>query len=88
MSVSVRLTGVLVMEDEKGLDEKLLAVPIADLRFDGIQDIGDLQPHRLLEIENFLVVYKDLESGKETKIEGWKGVDEAGALVDRYRQRA
>lgn len=43
--VFVRLIGVLVMEDEKGLDEKLLAVPVADPRFNGIRDIKDLQPH-------------------------------------------
>jgi inorganic pyrophosphatase len=85
--VFVRLIGVLVMEDEKGLDEKLLAVPIADPRFNGIRDIKDLQPHWLLEIENFFVVYKDLESGKETKIEGWKGASEAMALVEQYRQK-
>jgi inorganic pyrophosphatase len=84
--VSVRLIGVLVMEDEKGLDEKLLAVPIADPRFDGIRDIEDLQPHWLLEIENFFVVYKNLESGKETRIEGWKKAAAAWELVDRYKQ--
>lgn len=85
--VSVRLIGVLVMEDEKGLDEKLLAVPVADPRFDGIRDISDLQPHWLLEIENFFVVYKNLESGKETRIEGWKDAAAAWSLVDGYRQR-
>lgn len=85
--VSVRLIGVLVMEDEKGLDEKLLAVPIADPRFDGIRDINDLQPHWLLEIENFFVVYKNLESGKETRIEGWKKAAAAWDLVQRYRRK-
>jgi inorganic pyrophosphatase len=84
--VFVRLIGVLVMEDEKGLDEKLLAVPVADPRFNGIRDIKDLQPHWLLEIENFFVVYKNLEGGKETRIEGWKGAAEARALVEKYRQ--
>ncbi len=84
--VFVRLIGVLLMEDEKGLDEKLLAVPVADPRFSGILDIKDLQPHWLLEIENFFVVYKDLESGKETRIEGWKSAAEAMALLEKYRQ--
>jgi inorganic pyrophosphatase len=83
--VFVRLIGVLVMEDEKGLDEKLLAVPVADPRFSGILGIEDLQPHWLLEIENFFLFYKNLESGKETKIEGWKNAAEATALVEKYR---
>ncbi|HAR96829.1 MAG TPA: inorganic pyrophosphatase, partial [Deltaproteobacteria bacterium] len=43
-------------------------------------------PHWLLEIENFFVVYKDLESGKETRIEGWKSAAEAMALLEKYRQ--
>lgn len=85
--VAVRLIGVLVMEDEKGLDEKLLAVPVADPRFNGIVDIHDLQPHWLLEIENFFFAYKNLESGKVTKIEGWKNAAEAKALVEKYWQK-
>lgn len=83
--VVVRLIGALLMRDEKGLDEKLVAVPVADPRFDGISDIDDLQPHWLLEIENFFVTYKNLESGKETRIEGWEKAAEAGALLERYR---
>jgi inorganic pyrophosphatase len=83
--MKVRLIGALLMRDEKGLDEKLIAVPIADPRFDGILDIGDLQPHWLLEIENFFMTYKNLEGDKETKVEGWKKAAEAGALLKKYR---
>lgn len=83
--VAVRLIGALLMEDEKGLDEKFIAVPIADPRFDGISDINDLQPHLLLEIENFFMTYKDLESGKETKIGGWKKAADVGMLLKKYQ---
>ena len=83
--VVVRLIGVLLMKDEKGLDEKFIGVPIADPRFDGISDINDLQPHLLLEIENFFVTYKDLERGKETKVEGWKKAADVGRLLKKYR---
>lgn len=83
--VKVRLIGALLMRDEKGLDEKLVAVPIADPRFDGILDIGDLQPHWLLEIENFFMTYKNLEGDKETRVEGWKRAEEAGSLLEKYR---
>lgn len=86
--VIVRLIGALLMKDEKGLDEKLIAVPIADPRFDGISDINDLQPHWLLEIENFFVTYKKLESGKETKVEGWKRAADVGKLLKKYRDEA
>ena len=84
--VAVRVIGLLSMIDEKGADEKLLAVPVADPRFDGITDIGDLQPHWLLEIENFFRTYKDLERGKETKMGGWKEAAVAGALLSRSRK--
>jgi starch synthase len=82
--VRARPVGVLVMRDEKGIDEKILAVPIADPRFDGMEDLKDLQGHWLLEIENFFATYKTLEC-KETQMEGWKGAEEARAVLKKYR---
>jgi inorganic pyrophosphatase len=81
--VQIRPIGVLLMRDEKGTDEKVLAVPVADPRFKGIDDISGLQKHWLLEIENFFHTYKMLE-GKESRVEGWKGSSEAKALVKKY----
>ena len=62
----VRPIGVLLMRDEKGLDEKILAVPLADPRFDGIQELAEIHGHWLAEIRNFFATYKMLE-GKETR---------------------
>ena len=81
--LKVRPIGVLTMRDEKGLDEKILGVPVADPRFDGIKSIDQLQKHWLAEIENFFVTYKILE-GKETRIEAWKGVKDAKAVLRKY----
>lgn len=81
--VRVRPIGVLLMRDEKGIDEKILGVPVADPRFEGICDIGDLQKHWLVEIENFFDTYKLLE-GKETVVEGWQDAREARAVLERY----
>jgi len=81
--VRIRPIGILLMRDEKGIDEKILGVPVADPRFDGIQEIGDLQQHWLVEIENFFDTYKLLE-GKETQVEGWRGAEEARAVLERY----
>ena len=83
--VRIRPIGILVMRDEKGIDEKLLAVPLADPRFSGIQDISELQKHWLTEIENFFDTYKMLED-KETQVEGWKGADEARAILAKYTE--
>jgi len=81
--VKVRPIGVLLMRDEQGVDEKILGVPVADPRFDGIQDISQLQQHWLAEIENFFNTYKVLE-GKETHVEDWRGSGEAKEVLRRY----
>jgi inorganic pyrophosphatase len=81
--VTIRPIGVLLMRDDKGIDEKLLGVPVADPRFDGINDIADLQPHWLREIENFFDTYKMLEH-KETIVEGWRGAEAARAVLQKY----
>lgn len=82
--VKVRPIGILRMVDEKGTDEKILGVPVADPRFDGIEDISDLQSHWLAEIENFFATYKMLE-GKETMVKGWGGIKEARKVLKKYR---
>ena len=81
-----RVIGVLLMSDDKGKDEKLLAVPVDDPRFNHIQRLSDFPPHILREIEHFFEVYKDLEN-KETKIEGWKDEEFAKKLYHECVQR-
>ncbi len=81
--VQIRPIGVLLMRDEKGVDEKILGVPVADPRFDGIEDISQVQKHWLIEIENFFNTYKVLEE-KETNVEAWKGSKLAIAVLRKY----
>lgn len=80
--VEARPIGVLEMEDEKGKDEKILAVSVHDPRYNTVRQLEDLVPHRLLEIEHFFAVYKTLED-KKTTILGWKGTQEAKDLISR-----
>jgi inorganic pyrophosphatase len=84
--VKVRPIGVLIMRDEQGVDEKILSVPVADPRFDGIKDIRQLQKHWLVEIENFFNTYKVLE-GKQTHVKAWKGAKRARAVLRKYGLR-
>ncbi|KFZ39585.1 MULTISPECIES: inorganic diphosphatase [Thermoactinomyces] len=84
--ISSRVIGVLLMSDDKGPDEKLLAVPVDDPRFDKVNSLEDVAPHVLKEIEHFFQVYKDLEN-KETKIEGWKDADFAAQLYEECQKR-
>ena len=89
--VKVRPIGVLIMEDEKGEDPKILSVPINDPRFDGIHDIKDVHPHNLKEIKEFFEVYKRLEPHKWTKFKAWKNAVEAKKIIepaiDLYRKK-
>ena len=85
VSVNVRAVGVLPMEDDGGMDEKILCVPAGDKRWDHIQDIDDVPQQVKNEIEHFFKHYKDLEPGKWVKLDGWR--DKAAAekvLAESY----
>jgi inorganic pyrophosphatase len=81
VAVDVRPIGVLVMSDDKGQDEKILAVAKDDPRFKHINDLEDVPQHIRDEIAFFFETYKVLEK-KETKIDGWKGAQEAKRLIE------
>jgi inorganic pyrophosphatase len=88
--MSVRPVGVLLMEDEAGGDEKIIAVPSAKLtqRYDKIKNYSDLPDITVQQIQHFFEHYKDLEPGKWVRIAGWSGPDDAKeeivASVRRY----
>ena len=88
--MSCRVVGVLVMEDEAGGDEKLLAVPSAKLtqRYAHVNNYSDLPSITIQQIEHFFAHYKDLEPNKWVKIVRWGDADEARALVLEGIQRA
>src|ERR1700753_3400960 len=81
--MSVRPVGVLLMEDNAGMDEKIVAVPSSHIsqRFDGVTNYSDLPEITLKQIEHFFAHYKDLEPGKWVKIIGWGDAAEAKKLI-------
>ena len=81
--ISVRPVGVLLMEDNAGTDEKIVAVPSAHLsaRFDSIANYTDLPDITVQQIEHFFAHYKDLEPGKWVKILRWGDAAEAKKLI-------
>jgi inorganic pyrophosphatase len=83
--IMARPIGVLDMRDERGQDQKILAVPIGDPRFDDIQDLSDIGQHWLLEIENFFKTYKALEP-KWTEVVGWEDAAAALRVIQRARK--
>jgi inorganic pyrophosphatase len=85
--ITVRPIGVLKMEDEKGMDEKILAVPITKLTpyYQHVNGCSDLPPIQLQQIEHFFTHYKDLEEGKWVKILGWDTKDTAVNIIQKSR---
>jgi inorganic pyrophosphatase len=79
----VRVIGALIIEDENGIDPKILSVLANDARFEGYKDIFDIHKHELKEIEEFFETYKRLEPHKWTKTKGWKNATEAMEIVDQ-----
>lgn len=81
--IAVRPIGVMVMEDDGGKDEKIIAVPVPKLtrRYDKIENYTDLPEITLKQIEHFFEHYKDLEAGKWVKVKGWEGPEAAKAEV-------
>jgi len=81
--INARPIGVLVMEDNAGQDEKILAVPSHKLtkRYDNVHSHSDLPSITLQQIEHFFEHYKDLEPGKWVKLGDWRGPDDARALI-------
>ena len=81
--LGVRPVGVLMMEDEAGQDEKILAVPCARLTkyYDNISDYKDLPAVMLERISHFFEQYKALEPNKWVKVVGWQGQKKAEKLI-------
>src|SRR6478609_4240001 len=81
--MSVRPVGVLLMEDEAGGDEKIIAVPSSKLtqRYDKVKDFSDLPDITLQQIQHFFEHYKDLEPGKWVKVLRWGDANDAHKLI-------
>jgi inorganic pyrophosphatase len=88
--MSCRIVGVLLMNDEAGGDEKLLAVPSTKLtrRYDSVRNYTDLPPITLQQIEHFFQHYKDLEPGKWVKVLRWGDAAEAHQILAEAIARA
>ncbi len=81
--VRCRPIGALLMEDEQGGDEKIIAVPVDALHpfYTNVKSYQDLPPILCEQIAHFFQHYKDLEPGKWVKIVRWAGPEEAAALI-------
>jgi inorganic pyrophosphatase len=92
---TARPIGVLDMADRKGDDQKILAVPVGDPRFDEMKDLKDLPEHWKREITTFFGTYRLLDRANP-EIRGWRGQQTAWRIIkearaaydDRHNQRS
>lgn len=88
--VEARPIGLFHLVDRGAKDEKVIAVPVGDPYSTGLDDLGDIPPHTLREIEHFFQVYKDLE-GTRTESHGFEGAAAAREAIVRateaYRRK-
>ncbi|MGB3389291.1 MAG: inorganic diphosphatase [Pseudaminobacter sp.] len=88
--INVRPIGVLIMEDNAGQDEKIIAVPSNDItrRYEKIFNYTDLPQITLEQVTHFFEHYKDLEPGKWVKIGGWHDAARAKEMILEAIERA
>lgn len=83
--INCKPIGVLMMKDEAGMDEKLIAVPSSRVsaRFEKVNELTDMPEITLRQISHFFERYKDLEEGKWVEVERWGDAAEARALIEK-----
>jgi len=81
--INVRPIGALMMEDDSGKDEKIIAVPSSHLtkRYEGIDNFSDLPDITLHQIQHFFEHYKDLEPSKWVNVGGWRDAGDARQMI-------
>ena len=84
--MEVKPIGVFHMADEKGPDEKIICVPVSDPIWNKLNDLDEVNPHLVKEIEHFFQVYKDLEH-KKVDVEGWGDAAEARTIINECVDR-
>ena len=83
--VRVRPVAIMSMIDSGDSDDKIIAVPVDDPRFATIQDLSDINPHTVKEIEHYYSTYKKIQN-KEVTVSGFKGKKEAQDAFERGRK--
>jgi inorganic pyrophosphatase len=84
--IPVKPLGMFMMSDEKGIDDKIICVPLHDPYWNHNEVLDDLPLLLRQEIEQFFSIYKNLE-GKSVVIEGWRSLEEAEAEIASARAR-
>lgn len=92
--IKVRPIGLIKMEDERGIDNKIVGVPVEDPTYSSdhvFRNVDDIPVHVRREIKDFFEIYKRLEPGKWVKVKSWEDANEAKKLIlqamELYRKK-
>ena len=86
--IPVKPLGMFKMRDEKGIDDKIICVPLNDPYWNWCEELEDLPLLLRQEIDQFFSIYKDLEKDKSVIIDGWCPREDASAEIMEARERA
>jgi inorganic pyrophosphatase len=84
--IPVKAIALFKMTDDKGIDDKVICVPLADPNWNECDTLEDLPAQLRDEIANFFAIYKTLEQ-KDVKVDGWYTREDALAVIERSRRR-
>ena len=84
--IEVKAIALFRMEDDKGIDDKVLCVPLSDPAWNGLETLDDVPSQLRDEIAHFFSVYKDLEQKKVT-VDGWYSREDALEVIEAARGR-
>jgi len=87
--VPAKVIGLLNMEDESGIDYKIIVVPDdkIDPRFKEINNVSDLPEHQIKEIQEFFEIYKRLEPNKWVKVVGFESKEKAEEIIEKCKTK-
>ncbi len=89
--VPVKPIGLFQMEDEDGIDDTVLCVPLHDPGWNGLETVDELPEHLRQEITHFFEIYKDLDPDRYSNVKGWADREKALETIDesfkRYREK-
>ena len=84
--IDVKPIALFRMKDEKGIDDKILCVPVSDPEWNRLETLDDLSQQLQDEIAHFFSIYKDLEQ-KKVAVDGWYSLEEAWEEIEASRKR-
>ena len=84
--IPVKPIALFKMTDEKGIDDKIICVPLHDPGWNQLEELDDLPENLRKEVPHFFSVYKELDD-KPVEIDGWYSREEALKVIDEARTR-